>query len=427
MLRRISCMLLGLMILLSGAVGAGALVQPELTLDSESAIVMCAETGQVVYARNPDEVLYPASITKILTGMVALQNAAMDDVITFSQTAYKSVPRDSAHIALAPGETLTMRDALYALALVSANDAAAGIAETVGGSIAGFAELMNAQALSCGAVNSHFANPHGLPDENHYTTARDMALITKAAIATPGFLEIFSTLDYTMAPTNKKEEMPLTSKNRFTDGLLDCPGLLFSKTGWTIAAQGTLVTAACREGVTLIAVVMKSPKLEQKYADTQALLDYAYGSFLPHSLTAEEASSLLWEQGMPSRLRCRELDDFPVLIPVEARLGVCSITPLSAAAQAGPIPVLIGVKTGADESFLMETELMLEENPEPQPVPTQPSAEPMPAPEVSDGRQPDTLRTLLLCAIGFVSCYLIGLTAFVSVRRRKRSRERRRR
>lgn len=427
MLRRILCTALALSVLLSGAVAAGALVQPELTLDSESAIVMCAETGQVLYAKNPDEVLYPASITKILTGMVALQNAAMDDVITFSQTAFKSVPRDSAHIALAPGETLTMKDALYALALVSANDAAAGIAETVGGSIAGFADLMNEQALRCGAVSSHFTNPHGLPDENHYTTARDMALITKAAIATPGFLEIFSTLDYTMAPTNQKEEMPLTSKNRFTDGLLDCPGFLFSKTGWTIAAQGTLVTAARREGVTLIAVVMKSPRLEQKYADTQALLEYAYGSFLPHNLTAGEASSLLWEQGIPNRLRCRAFDYFPVLIPVQAQQGVCTILPLSDGTEAGSLPVLIGVRTDTDESFLMETALILEENPEPKPVISQPTTVPSAVSEESDDAPTDSLRTLLLCAIGFVSCYLIGLTVFVSTRRRRGKRERRRR
>lgn len=426
MLRRILCTALALSVLLAGAVCAGALVQPELMLDSESAIVMCAETGQVLYAKNPDKVLYPASITKILTAMVALQNAAMDDVITFSQTAYKSVPRDSAHIALSPGETLTMQDALYALALVSANDAAAGIAETVGGSIAGFAELMNAQAEKCGAVNSHFTNPHGLPDENHYTTARDMALITKAALETPGFPEIFSTLDYTMAPTNKKEEMPLTSKNRFTDGLLDCPGFLFSKTGWTVAAQGTLVTAARREGVTLIAVVMKSPKLEQKYADTQALLDYAYGSFLPHNLTADEASALLWAQGMPETLRCRYFDYFPVLIPVQAKEGKCTITPLADMASGGALPVLIGVHAEGEESFLMETEVFLEENPEPM-VQPEPTSEPTVAFAPSDDAPADTLRTLLLCAIGFVSCYLIGLTVFVSTRRRRGKRERRRR
>ncbi len=426
MLRRFFCAALTLSTLLAGAISAGAMVQPELALDSESAIVMCAETGQVLYAKNPDEVLYPASITKILTGMVALQNADMADVITFSETAFKSVPRDSAHIALSPGETLTMKDALYALALVSANDAAAGIAETVGGSIAGFAERMNEQAEKCGAVNSHFVNPHGLPDENHYTTARDMALITKAAMETPGFLEIFSTLDYTMAPTNKKEEMPLTSKNRFTDGLLACPGFLFSKTGWTVAAQGTLVTAARRDGVTLIAVVMKSPKLEQKYADTQALLDYAYGSFLPHNLTADEVNAILWAQGMPEKLRCRAFDDFPVLIPVQARQGVCTITPLSGAA-AGALPVLIGVRIEGEESFLMETQIFLEENPEPTPTQPAPATEPTAMPEVSDDAPADSLRTLLWCAIGFVSCYLIGLMVFVSVRRRKGTRERRRR
>lgn len=415
-------MLTLLFCLMAAVLPAWGLSQPELMLDSESAIVMCAETGQVLYAKNPDEVLYPASITKILTGMVALRNASMDDVITFSEEAYKSVPRDSAHIALAPGETLTMGDALYALALVSANDAAAGIAETVGGTIAHFAELMNEQAQKCGAVNSRFANPHGLPDENHYTTARDMALITKAAIATPGFLEIFSTPEYTMAPTNKKEEMPLTSKNRFTDGLLDCPGLLFSKTGWTVAAQGTLVTAARREGVTLIAVVMKSAKLEQKYSDTQALLDYAYGSFLTHNLTSEESSNLLRNQGMPDTLRCQYFDDFPVLIPVESREGACTIVPLGDVSVPGAVPVLIGVDRAGEVSYLLETELILEENPNGAEMTLPTERFEIPTEQAPDV-QKDSARTLLLCAIGFVCSYLVGLLIFVSARRHRRRRE----
>lgn len=427
MIRKLFCLLAAIACLAAAVLPGFALVQPELMLDSQAAIVLCAETGQVLYAKNPDEVLYPASITKILTGMVALKYGEPDSIITFSKRAYRSVPRDSAHIALEAGETLSLKDALYALALVSANDAAAGIAETVGGSLEGFAELMNREAQACGAVNSHFNNPHGLPDTNHYTTARDMALITKAAIATPGFLEIFSTLDYTMAPTNKKEEMPLTSKNRFTDGLLDCPGLLFSKTGWTLAAQGTLVTAARREGITLIAVVMKSEKLEQKYSDTQALLDYAYGSFLASNLTSADATRLLREQGLAQDVQCTDFSYFPVLVPVmswPAELKLLPLADTKALKEGDTLPVLV---SAADESgedvFLLETSLPLiaaEIPPETQPPETQPpetmppETEPV---EVQPERPPEIPGWIIFSGLA-VSVYLISVLAYISFRKR---------
>lgn len=405
---------------------AFAVVQPELALDSESAIVMCAESGQVLYAKNPDEVLFPASITKILTGMVALKYGNLDDTITFSRTAYKSVPRDSAHIALKPGETLTMRDAMYALALVSANDAAAGIAETVGGSIAGFAELMNREAQAAGASNSHFANPHGLPNGNHYTTARDMALITKAAIETPGFLEIFSTLEYTMAPTNKKEEMPLVSRNRFTDGLLDCPGLLFSKTGWTIAAQGTLVTAVRREGVTLIAVVMKSQLLEQKYSDTMALFDYAYGCFLPNFLRDNTMSVLLQEAGLPGNYSCPTLVDFPVLVPVSQHDAKLVLTPLSdwrTLSEEEPLQCLVSaVSPDGEESFLLETALPLQYDPDWKP--TEPPETEPPETQPHPSEEPyERSFPWLMAAVLTLSVYLTAVMIYIPLRRRKRSRE----
>lgn len=425
MMKKILCRLWLLAILPCLVLPAFAVVQPQLALDSESAIVMCAETGQVLYAKNPDEILYPASITKILTGMVALKYGNLDDTITFSRTAYRSVPRDSAHIALKTGETLSMKDAMYALALVSANDAAAGIAETVGGSIDGFAELMNREAQAAGAKNSHFANPHGLPNQNHYTTARDMALITKAAIETPGFLEIFSTLEYTMAPTNKKEEMPLVSRNRFTDGLLDCPGLLFSKTGWTIAAQGTLVTAVRREGVTLIAVVMKSEILEQKYSDTMALFDYAYGCFLPNFLTVDTMSGLLQDAGLPGNYSCPSLETFPVLVPVAQHDAKLVLTPLAdwrSLSEEEPLSCLVSaVSPDGEESFLLETALPLVYDPDWQPTePPETEAPTEPAPIEESGHES---FPWLMAAILFLSVYLTAVMIYIPLRRSKRSRE----
>lgn len=419
-LQKIASFLCALSLLPALVLPAAALVQPELILDSESAIVMCAETGQVLYAKNPDEQLYPASITKILTGMVALKYGDLDEIITMSRTAYRSVPRDSAHIDLKTGEKLVMRDAMYALSLVSANDAAACIAEAVGGSIPAFADMMNEEAQAAGAVNSHFNNPHGLPDENHYTTARDMALITRRAIETPGFLEIFSTLEYTMAPTSRKKEMPLTSRNQFTDGLLECPGLLFSKTGWTLSAQGTLVTAARQGDVTLIAVVMKSPELEQKYADTQALFDYAFGSFLPCDLTVQKATDLLHGQGMNEKLRCMQFGSFPVMVPAlaaSAEVGISPLTDAAALSDGSEFPALITAQdTDGSEIFLLETQFTVETDPTwtPAPPPTEP-------PETEPAQDADGEWTVnwLFLAVGLVLLYLIGLLLYITFGRRK--------
>ena len=165
-------------------------IEPEIL--SEAAVLMDAKTGQILYSKNMDKTMYPASITKILTGMLALKYANLDETVTMSYDAVFSIDRDSSHIALDVDEEIPMIDALYALSIESANDAANGIAETVAGSMDAFAEMMNQEAKRIGAVNSNFVNAHGLPNENHYTTAYDMALITAEAIQIPMFNEIFS-------------------------------------------------------------------------------------------------------------------------------------------------------------------------------------------------------------------------------------------
>lgn len=293
-------MILAVILLLPAfCVGAQA-AAPALV--SESAIVMCAETGQVLYEKDPDSRQFPASITKILTGLVALKYGNLSDVLTFSQEGFKSVPRDSTHIALAPGETLTLEDALYAVAVVSANDAAAAIAEGVAGSQVAFAEMMNREAQAAGAVSSNFVNPNGLPDENHYTTARDMAMITKAALEVPGFQTIFSAVFHEMAPTNKKDAMWLESKNKFIDGERPVQGLLCSKTGWTKAAQGTLVTVTKQDNMTLIVVVLKCIRQDDKYTDTQKLLEYCRKNYEMRRLNREIIAEKLKKQGLPESL-----------------------------------------------------------------------------------------------------------------------------
>ena len=143
----------------------------ELELASQTAVLMDADTGVVLYEKNMHDTMYPASITKIMTAMLAVQHLEPEQVLTVSQTAVNAVPRTSSHISLQAGERLTVRDALYAIGMESANDAANVLAEAVSGSLEAFAEEMTRQAQALGAMNTHFANANGLPDSQHFTTA----------------------------------------------------------------------------------------------------------------------------------------------------------------------------------------------------------------------------------------------------------------
>lgn len=280
---------------------------------------MDASTGQILYAKNAWERLYPASITKVLTGLLALENLESTDTLTVSQTAVSQVPRTSSHISLQPGETLTVADAMYALAISSANDAAVTLAEGVSGSVEAFSTLMNEKARECGALNSNFVNPSGLPSQQHYTTAYDMAKIAAKALENPDFLLYFGSGAYEMPATNLSQARSLISKNQMTDGTRSCPGLLFSKTGWTSSAQGTLVTAARQSGVTLIAVTLKSPMLEDKYQDTQALLEYGFANYKTFRVEEDFVLTQLKAQGLDRAAELTDFEPFTILIPQDTQ------------------------------------------------------------------------------------------------------------
>lgn len=245
-----------------------------------SVVLMDADTGQVLYGKNMHDALYPASITKVMTGMLALERAGLDETLVMSREAVFSVPRGAAHIALDTGEALSLEDAMYAMGVESANDAANGVAEHVSGSIEAFAALMNARAKELGALNTHFANPSGMENEDHYTTAYDMALILSQAVKTPEFNRFYSSATYTMAPTNEQEDHRyFHNSNSFFKGKFTYEGIIASKTGWTPSSRHTLATAAVRDGRTLVAVVMNSAANDDKYEDTMKLLDYGFDRF----------------------------------------------------------------------------------------------------------------------------------------------------
>jgi len=264
---------------------------------SEAAVLMDAKTGQVLYQKNMHTQMYPASITKILTVLLGIENGRLQDKVTMSREAVFSITRGSSHIALTDGEEITLEQALYAAMLPSANDASNGIAEHISCSIEDFAVLMNKRAREAGAINSNFVNPHGLHDEEHVSTAYDMAMITRAALRNDTFRQIFGTVRYTIPPTNKQPEArDLWSEHRMlTTNRFYYEGVIGGKTGYTSVSQNTLVTAAKRGDRELIAVVMKS-QAYGVYTDTIALFDYGFEQFT-------EASFVPAEMIKPSRGR----------------------------------------------------------------------------------------------------------------------------
>lgn len=250
---------------------------------SPGVILMEESTGTILYEKNSDEAHYPASITKIMTTLLALENGNLSDMVTFSDDAINNT--EGSGIARDYGEQMTLEQCLYGVMLESANECAYAVAEHVGGTVENFVDMMNAKAKELGCTNTHFANPHGLQDENHYTTAHDMALIAQAAYQNETFRIIIGTKMYTIPPTNKHAEetvlrnhhdMLCTYHNANRKYLY--PYCVGGKTGYTATANSTLVTYAEKDGMTLICVVMNTQSPNQ-FIDTVNLFDYAFDNF----------------------------------------------------------------------------------------------------------------------------------------------------
>ena len=231
-----------------------------------------ADSGAVLYEKNADERHYPASITKIMTVYLALSRGSLDQTVTATHTAIDNIDRKSSHIWLDYGEELSLKDACYAAIMASANDASNVLAEAVGGSQNEFAEMMNEAAA---------ANAHGLPDEDHYTTAYDMAMITRMAIQNADFAEIFGTVKYEMQPTNKQKDVRYfaSGNDMLKKGEFFYEYATGGKIGWTEDAGYTIVTTASKDGVNLIAVVLKNSNKNARYTDTRTLFDYGFANY----------------------------------------------------------------------------------------------------------------------------------------------------
>lgn len=250
-------------------------------VSAPTAILIDSESGRVLYEKNADVKMYPASTTKVMTGLLASEFKNLDEQITASPNVVK-IERGSSQIYLNPGEILTMRQLLYALMLPSANDAAIAIAEAIGGSIDNFATLMNERAQSLGAVNTHFANPNGLHDDNHYTTARDLSIIAREGMSNPIFREVVGTYKYVIPATNKQVERNyLTNGNKLISKVNNKYKYEYAigiKTGYTTKSQHCLVGGAKKDNLELISVILGDTK-DSIYPDSIALFEYGFANF----------------------------------------------------------------------------------------------------------------------------------------------------
>jgi D-alanyl-D-alanine carboxypeptidase len=252
-----------------------------LSIGARACILIDADSGTVIYSKNPDERLYPASITKILTTYLACVNGNMDDTVTFSHNAVYNIGAGSSIIGMNEGEQIKFKDALYGIMLESANEVCMAIAEHIDGSVDKFVERMNNQVAEWGLTNTHFANPHGFHDDNHYTTAADMAQIAYHAIQNEDFAKIWGTVTYTIPATNLAVERNLNNKDKMLRPTSPYyyEYLKGGKTGFTDEARNTLVSYAERDGMRLISVVMKDSGYEAAYTDSKTLLEYGFGQY----------------------------------------------------------------------------------------------------------------------------------------------------
>ena len=291
-----------------------------------SAIVMDVDSGTVLYEKNAHEQLYPASITKILTALLAIENSQMEEEVTFS---YNSVHKtEGSGIWRDVGEVMTMEQCLYALMLNSANECAYAIAEHTGGTYEDFVEMMNDRAKALGCTDTHFSNPHGLTEKDHYTSCYDMALISREAIHNEQFRQITGTKRYDIPPTNKHpdEITYLTNHQKmlWKGEKYYYEYCIGGKTGYTEAAGNTLVTFAEKDGMTLVCVVMKEKPTEH-YEDSIALLKYCFENFRTYNIAenlGDDITTRLPESSFLSGEVFADIDKKAVItLPVSAEFS----------------------------------------------------------------------------------------------------------
>ena len=319
-------MLMALLLVIQAAIPISAKESwPKMPpVGAPSICVMDIATGTVLYERNMDEVNYPASITKIMTALLAIENCSLDETVIFSEKAVYDNEGDTSHIWRDIDEEMTMEECLYGMMLESANECAWAIGEQVasdgGGTMEQFTKMMNERAAELGCTNTHFNNPNGLPDEDHWTSAHDMALIAAEAYKNETFRVIAGTKSYTIPPTNKHEaETPLHNHHKMIYPFHGDYAYLYDyatggKTGYTNAAGNTLVTFAQKGDMALVCVVMRE-QTPYHYTDTRTMFDYCFDNFKLLKVADYEKNA---QTGRATQQFASIDEDAVVIVPVSA-------------------------------------------------------------------------------------------------------------
>ena len=322
---------------------ASAFQPTDFEVSAEGAMLVSLDTGGVLYQKNIDQRLYPASLTKIMTAVLIIENTPDLDkeIITVSKEALELLlGTDSSTTGLKEGEELTARQLLHHLLMASGNDSANAAAEHYGGgNIDRFVQMMNQRAAELGMTGTHYVNPHGLHDEDHYTTVEDMYKLVCHAIDLPVFMEVVSTNRYTMPATNKSPEKLLVTTNYLQDPNTSSyyRGTNGIKTGYTDPAGRCLITTTSRDGYNYLCILMKCPvygennqKIRLEFPDSRNLYDWAYDNFEYKSLlnTAEPVGEveleLAWSK---DHLTLLPETEFSAIVPKEADSSTVIVTP----------------------------------------------------------------------------------------------------
>ena len=245
-------------------------------------------SGRILYERNANEKIYPASVTKLMTAILVVENSELDEIVTVSENAVFSVPAGYVNANLQVGEELTVEDLLYVMLIPSANDAANALAEHVGGSIESFSAMMNTRAKELGCTGTNLTNPSGLQEKEHYTTTRDLYLISKEAITKPIIKKIIKTTQYTLPETNKYTDVKLKRIFATTNYMIKssltkyyCDYCIGGKTGYTTEAKNCVVEYAEKDGIELIAIVMgeNASVKGKKFLSAKTMFEYAFKNY----------------------------------------------------------------------------------------------------------------------------------------------------
>ena len=257
-------------------------------IGAQAAILMDANTGVILYSKNIHERLYPASTTKIMTCLLAMEEGNLDDKVDFSHDAVFSVPGDGSNMGMDVGESITLEECLYGILVGSANEVANAVGEYVSGSIEDFVELMNKRAEEMGCKDTHFVNTNGLQNSDHYTSAYDLALISSYFFQNEMLCKIGNTARYHFEPTSTQpDDFYLNNKHKLINGEIPYNGILGGKTGYTDEARQTLVTCAEQNGMRLVCVVFKEESPAQ-FTDTEELFNYGFHNFQVMNISENE-------------------------------------------------------------------------------------------------------------------------------------------